>query len=508
MRRSRGRRFDDEPKLNMKKVWATILAVLVIVLVISSLVMALKKRNDGLKPVQDIDYFAAYVNSKWTVINEKGEQLDKISYDEMIVVPNKEKAVFIVTYDVDYSNKTSKTKAVNENNEQLFSNYENVNAIINYSASDDVWYNSNVLKFSKDGKYGLIDFSGKQVLDPSYDEIVSLYGIENTLVVKKDGKYGLYNSSANTKISEEIYSEVQAFGKSYNEGYIVKDAESGKYGLIDSSGKQILEAKYEEIKKVSGDDKYVINESGKEKVIDSDGNVLMDSGYDSIISINGDDLLIKKAERYGVITIKGETVIDAAFENMKHSYGEYYIVGNGGKYGVINSAKDIVIEFKYNSIEYRKDISAFICDKDDYTSDIYGRDFTYKATGTISKVDLDSGYIRLRESEGYKYYNIQWQEISSQEALKNNNLFLVKENGKYGYVNKDGAKVVECMYDDATEQNEYGYASVMVNGKWGCLAQNGSVLVEPSVVLENSMKVDFIGSWHVTEFLELNCYTK
>ena len=43
MRRGRGRRFDDEPKLNMKKVIATALAFIVIILVISSIIMILKK---------------------------------------------------------------------------------------------------------------------------------------------------------------------------------------------------------------------------------------------------------------------------------------------------------------------------------------------------------------------------------------------------------------------------------------------------------------------------------
>ena len=38
MRRNRGRRFDDEPKLNMKKVVATLVALLVIIMVIASIV--------------------------------------------------------------------------------------------------------------------------------------------------------------------------------------------------------------------------------------------------------------------------------------------------------------------------------------------------------------------------------------------------------------------------------------------------------------------------------------
>lgn len=507
MRRGRGRRFDDEPKLNIKKVVATALAFVVIVLVIASIVMILKKKNNEVTPIQDIEYFAAYANSKWTVINSKGEQLNNISYDDVIIVPNSQKNVFIVQYDVDYSNMTSKTKAINEKNEQLFSNYENVNAIMNYTSPDDVWYNKNVLSFSKDGKVGLIDFSGKEVLDASYDEIKSMLGIENTLITKKDGKYGLYNSSSNTTIIAPSFAEVSAFGKTYNEGYIVKN-DDGKYGLIGSEGKTILEPKYEAVRKVSGDGKYVVQEAGREEVINADGTVLANAGFDEVTAINGDDLLIKKSDRYGVITVEGDIVIDAAFDSMKHSYGEYYIVGNAGKYGVINSAKDIVIDIKYVGIDYRNDITSFVCENSDYTTDIYGRDFTYKTTGTINKVDLNDGYIRFREGNDYKYYNLQWQEVNSKDVLKNNNLFLIKENGKYGYVNKDGAKVVDCMYDDATEQNQFGFSAVMLNGKWGCLAQNGSVLIEPSLNLSSAVKVDFIGEWHLSEFMELNNYTK
>ena len=83
-----------------------------------------------------------------------------------------------------------------------------------------------------------------------------------------------------------------------------------------------------------------------------------------------------------------------------------------------------------------------------------------------------------------------------------------KENGKYGYVNKDGQKIVDCIYDDAKEQNQYGFCAVNKDGKWGVLQQNGSVLLEPSVTLDNSVNIDFIGTWHLNENIELNAYTK
>lgn len=196
--------------------------------------------------------------------------------------------------------KLIKTKAVNDKNEQLFSNYDNVNAIINYNSTDDIWYNSDVLTYQKDGKYGLIDFNGNQVLNSEYDEIVSLSGILKNVIVKKSGNVGLYNTSSKTMTIPTEYASIEAFGETYNDGYIVKDL-NGKFGLISSDGKQVLENKYDQIVKVIGGDKYVVKEGVKTELIAKDGTVILNSGFDEIVSIEGENIVIKKAGKYGII---------------------------------------------------------------------------------------------------------------------------------------------------------------------------------------------------------------
>lgn len=509
MRRNRGRRFDDEPKLNMKKVAATLIAIIVIIMVIASIILVLNKKNNQQLTIDvPMEYFSVYSDSKWGVINSKGEKLSNISYEDMIIIPDSKKPVFIVAYDVDYQNGVSKTKAINEKNETLFGNRENVNAILNYSSLDEVWYSADVLSFKSNGKYGLIDFEGNEVLPAEYDNVESLQGILKIVVLTKDGKYGLFNTVSKKVAVNPVYTEIQAFGTTYNDGYIVKD-ENGKYGLLGADGQQILANNYDEIEKGTGSsDKYVVKEGLKIKLISKEGTVLLESGFDEIQSINSENIAIKNAGKYGVITTTGTTLIEPAFDTIKHCFGEYYIVSSGGKYGVINTLKDTIIDMKYESIEYRSDIVSIICENADYTTDIYTRDFKYVLTGTISKVDTELGYIRARVGNDYKYYNMQYQEISNRDALKNSTLFLIKENGKYGYVDKDNNKVVDCIYDDAREQNKFGFCAVNKNGKWGVLQSNGAVLMEPTVELTNSLYIDFIGNWHLLENTELNAYTK
>ena len=91
--------------------------------------------------------------------------------------------------------------------------------------------------------------------------------------------------------------------------------------------------------------------------------------------------------------------------------------------------------------------------------------------------------------------------------LKSNTLFLSKKDGKYGFVNKDNVVVVNYIYDDATEQNEYGFSAVKKNGVWGVIDQKGNVIVEPKYNLDNNAIVNFIGKWHISEDLNANYYT-
>mgnify|MGYP004666048833 CR=1 FL=1 len=87
-----------------------------------------------------------------------------------------------------------------------------------------------------------------------------------------------------------------------------------------------------------------------------------------------------------------------------------------------------------------------------------------KLNGVLVELNENDKYIRMRIDSDYKYYNLSLEEITSQEALPNNTLFLKKENGKYGYVDKKENVVVDYIYDDATEQNDSGYVAVKKDG--------------------------------------------
>ena len=165
------------------------------------------------------------------------------------------------------------------------------------------------------------------------------------------------------------------------------------------------------------------------------------------------------------------------------------------------------IEFEYDELIYRTDADVFVGTIGEEDPQILDKEFNQKLTGIISKVDSQRGYIKIRTNGEYKYYNFKFEEKQNTEIFPDNTLFLSKKDGKYGYINKQGEVVVDYIYDDATEQNEYGYVSVNKGGKWGSLDKDGKVVAEPIYTMQNNTVIEFIGKWHLAEDLNANYYT-
>jgi len=505
---NRGRRY-EEPKLNMKKVFAVIIAIIVIVMFIFIVKGMLTKDKDQSK-ITSTDYFVSFQNNKWGVIDSKGETIIDPSYGEMIVIPNSKNDVFICTYDVNYSTGDYKTKVLNKKNEEIFTNYEKVEAIANKDENNNLWYEDNVLRVKKDGKYGIINLSGKELTNIEYDEIIAMDGIRNSLKVKKDGKYGVIDNEGKELILTQ-YKDVTNLGDDNKSGFIVQ-ADDGKYGVVDYSGISIIKTKYDGISKVHRNDYYVVKQEEKEILVKKDETQVLTSGFNEIKSIlnNADNDIIYTNNKnlYGVMKTTGEVVIEANYEDLEETKTGIFIAKKSGKYGIIDLEKTNKTEFKYTSITYNSKADLYIAEDANYNNEIIDNNFEVKLTGILVDIDDEKGYIKIRQGQDYKYYNLRFEEKTEKDIFPSRTLYLSKQDNKYGFVDKDGKVIVDYIYDDATEQNAYGYAAVKKDGKWGSINQKGSIVQEPSYNLDEYLKIDFIGRWHYGKDINMNYYNQ
>lgn len=504
---SRGRRY-EEPKLNLKKVFAVILAIIVLIMFIFIIKGILTKDTEQAK-ISSKDYAVIYKDNKWGVIDSTGNVVIEPAYEEMITIPNSKSDVFLCIYDVNYETGEYKTKALNSKNEEIFTQYEQIEAISNKDTNNNIWYEENVLKVKKDGKYGLIDLTGKELTPCQYEEIVAVPEIKNTLKVKQDGKYGILDNEGKEILGVQ-YAEITNLGTDNKEGFIVK-GDDGKYGIVDYSNQTILEKKYDEIIKVYGNDMYVVKQDGKQVLVKKGGEEVLTTGFDEIKEIlkNTDNgIIYTKDGKYGVMKLNGEVVIAPEYEELKEAKSGLFIAKQNGKYGIIDNQKNTKVEFKYISISYDEKADIYIAEKEDYSNDILDNKFDVRSSGILIDLDDEKGYLEIKQGEEYKYYNFKFEEKNVTEIYISNTLFKSKKDGKYGFVDKEGKVIVDYIYDDATEQNSYGFAGIKKDGKWGSIDSQGNIVQEPTYNLDDYLKIDFIGRWHLGKDINMNYYNQ
>ena len=166
-----------------------VIVMLIIVSLVISIYMPNKEKID--KEIEDksISYYLLKKDEKFGVINQNGDIVIEPNYEE-IIIPNMHRAVFVC------KNKDEQ-KILNNNNEEIFTKYKNIEPIELTNIITESAYEKNVLKYEKDGKYGLIGISGNIILETKYEEISSLGYKQGELLIKENGKYGIIDDKGN-----------------------------------------------------------------------------------------------------------------------------------------------------------------------------------------------------------------------------------------------------------------------------------------------------------------------
>ena len=256
----------------MKK--KSILSILIITLIIAISILVyfiIKKAQEDnkkyeIETVTEYKYFVVKEEDRYGVIDINGNKIIQTEYED-VKIPNPEKPIFIC-------NINNHAKVLNEKAEEQFTEYEEIEPLRLKSISGDLMYEKSVLKYRKNGKYGIIDFKGKEITKPIYEEIDTLQFKEGELIVRKEDKYGVINIKGSTLVKanydkievDKFYEEENGYKKS---GYIVSEkTEDGyRYGYTNLEGKQIIEIIYNDLYRITdieSDDIYTIcAENGK-----------------------------------------------------------------------------------------------------------------------------------------------------------------------------------------------------------------------------------------------------
>ena len=558
--------------------WIIIGIIAVIIIIVATLLIINEMGYSyEIEEITEINYTTLVHEEKYGVIDKSGNVIVEPIYNA-VQIPNPSKPVFVCIGEYNEEKEEYETTVFNDKNEQLFTQYENIEVIPIKTNIETTPYEKSTLIYKQNGKYGLITLEGKQITEPIYEEISSINYKEGTFAVKLDGKMGAVNLKGKVIIKPEY--ETITSDNYYNEktqnkttGFIVstKTDEGYRYGYVNYRGKVILKPEYTELERVTGianekelyiiafkdgqagllkdkklilnheyediqyssiNDVFVVQRNSKQGIVAKDGSTIVNTEYDSIVfggmyinakkgdnvylfdlngaSIENKDIVSKIAtdnpnyfitidqnDIYTIVDAQDNVLVDNNYTYIEYLPGDYFIVARDGKNGVIDISGKSLIDLAYTSIFKLNDTELLQAEKiETKTIDLYSSSMHKIASMNNATLTTFDDYIMLASDTDFAYYDFSGNKLESKNLFTENTLFAKKINDKWGFVDKNGNIVIQNDYEMVTDFNEYGFAGIKLDGKWGVIEQATQKIIQEPIYELDWAQPTFIGKYY------------
>lgn len=188
-----------------------------------------------------------------------------------------------------------------------------------------------------------IDTNNKMLTTPSMDDAYDFYNKYAKIYV--DGKYGLLDNSGKATIQPFFY-RLGYMGDNGLIGGCV--GESDMCGYYDKDGKVVLTPMYNTVGMFE-DGAAVVVLNDKYGVIDKDGKWLISAMYDGLDNLGHGLIGFSQNGKYGVLNLKGETVIQPIYKDFQVPVDNDLIAVtmDGEKWGFVDFKGNQVIQPMY-----------------------------------------------------------------------------------------------------------------------------------------------------------------
>ncbi|OQB14912.1 MAG: Surface layer protein precursor [Firmicutes bacterium ADurb.Bin193] len=269
--------------------------------------------------------------------------------------------------------------------------------------------------------------------------------------VKKDGLWGIMDKHGKI-IWEPIWKEILI----NSEQVRVLDT-NDKYGYLDGHGNMMIEPKYDFAIHAFEHDIAQVGRDFGYTYIDNQGNELMPLQPEMMYADRlGEYFYYNKDGKGFIFDRSGNMISNGKYDNIVMYHTNCIIAKQNDKQGVVNINDEIIIPFEYDSIRY------------DY-------DFANPLIGTFYA--QKSNKVTFFDENGKQIGNKEW-DASGYGSGKS--VIYIKENYKYGLMDKSGTIISEPIYEDFSNLSEdESYFGVKLKGLVGVVKSDGTYLIEP-----------------------------
>lgn len=372
--------------------------------------------------------------------------------------------------------------------------------------------NSKLLRASVNNKTGVIDTDRNIIIPFEYDRIYKFF-YDYTLA-EKDGKWGIIDKRGNT-ISPFELEEIKFLNKD-----LVFATFNDKYGAIDTKGTIKTPFIYDKI--IVNDDmpefywgslyafhdtQYAVIKDHRTGAIDSTGRQIVVCKYDNIGTYDGWYTSVEDNGKWGYVDTLGHVAIPFVYDKAYPFVGDIAVVVIDEKYGIINRKGKLITPCKYDYIEndrygcsigtingkYRiisrkgKEILTAFDDIENLKNGLY-------AVHKNGKVDRqDEPLFAIVDSRGKMVQPYSYTDISDKFE---DGILMLKKGRFYGGINSEGKEIIPFIYEFLIDNSFVrGVLRVERDGKEGLINTQGKELLPcqlENVDFPNHSKLTFL----------------
>jgi hypothetical protein len=378
-------------------------------------------RGDWLIPPQydnvqsfNIDYFIVNKNEKYGIIDDFGKTILPVEYDFLGLLSVDDKDIYD---DEDF---------VKENIKYPLPNMP--------------------LRYRAGAKYGVLDFRGKVLLPPQYDDVRKMQG--DTFEVQIGRKWGLVNGKGRVIVKPNYYkvnftqlpSIFEIVDTVNNEEFSFREQEVK--GLINDKGKILLNTKFETLEQQKENPNTFFVKSLDRNHLDE-----IDSNYDGVFDLKKgwivDTLYLEKNDGVHILVQKNPDLREGNTDS---------------KYGIINEKYKTILPFEYDEINTVEHITFDVkrCDGSNLASclskNIYYICQKDKKYG-IFDLQTEKWLTPLKYDFIYQFY-INKNDYLKYEYGENNIVFLALKEGKWRWIDVYDKQLSDDLMDYAGYQQD------------------------------------------------------
>jgi len=374
-------------------------------------------------------------------------------------------------------------------------------------------FDSGLIRFSKDGYFGLVDIEGNIILEPQYDRIFDFFN--GVAIVTKNNKYGIINSSGKEVLPPSL-SFIFDFGDSadvtifhdhidyrHRSGFVTKNGkvielqknsevfskignqflvttvlgrESKKFTTYSSKGLPVLEVnwnnsheddKYHKKQKLpfywqyseTGDENTQIQKRNEMRIQEIDIMEKLPVNY-FLFFQEGIAIMPKKKGydiKYCYVNEKGQEVLPTKFINA-HLFknGVAAVCPENSGWGVINTKGEVVIPFEYEYLEVLNE---------DYL--IFASNYKLGIMDFSRKVILEPEYVEIKQLQKDLYALVPYNEEDKYRYYEDRDYQkgrLSPGISTWGVLNiKTGKQILDFEHDHIEKVNDSLFLSLKKN---------------------------------------------